>query len=95
METRSQFEIGATDFTNLVRDRLCFEDYDFSKSEQMGPGESMVFKNITNKFDMFDIGDFERWKKGVPIRHGTATLLSRMCADGDLEPGDYIITIDK
>lgn len=77
----------------LVQKNLGFGRYEFVAVEMGHNDTDYYFPETTGALDEHEKEQIEAWKNGKFVPNSTTAILDKLCSDGVIEPGNYMITV--
>jgi hypothetical protein len=93
MKKKSIIEITDRELDELVFKKLGYKNYNFVPVEECGNDSSHQFNSIDGKLDKAELKFFDRWEQCEFVHYSNGTVLNKLCADGHIEKGDYVVTV--
>lgn len=92
MKKKSIIEITDRELDNLVHDKLGYKEYEFVPVEECGNDSDHSF-DVDGKLDKWGLETLEKWKNGQFVHYSNGIVLNKLCADGHIEKGEYIVKV--
>jgi hypothetical protein len=90
-EKKVMFKVEESDLTRFVQE-VYDENYEFVAVEECGNDSSHTFR-VTGVINKYDETDAKKIRDGdIPI-YSNGLLLDVLCADGYIEPGEYVVEV--
>ena len=84
--------VDYSDLEDFVKQVYKAEDYDFVATEECGNDSQHSF-SIDGKISKSDQKDADQIRQGIINSYQNYLLLNTLCADGYIEPGEYLIEV--
>ncbi len=87
-------EVDYTEVERFTMEKYPFiKDYEFACVQESGNDTSYTF-NVNGKLDKWDLEDWDKIKSsGTVHNYRNRLVLNKLCADGHIEPGEYLIKV--
>jgi len=92
MKKKSIIEISYKELEKLVKEKLGYKNYCFVAVEECGNDSDHQF-DVDGEIDDFDLEDIKSWEEGKFVNYSNGIILNKLCADGHIEKGDYVVTV--
>lgn len=90
---KQMIEVNYSDLERAIEKHFGFKEYCIPAAEEVGNDTSLTYR-IDGKLDPWELKDLEEMKAcGGNKNWRTQMLMNALCADGILEPGEYVINI--
>lgn len=88
------FKCDASEIEALAVKAYGMTEYNFASCEESGNDSSHEF-TVTNRVDRTEQDDWDDavQSKGASLRYNTYLLLDRLCSDGHLDEGEYVVRV--
>jgi len=85
-------EVDYQDLESLIREVYGKPDYDIVADEEWNNDSDHTF-TVEPKLDMYQTQDIEQFKATGEAMYRLGTILDDLCANGHIEPGEYLISV--
>ncbi len=87
-------EVDYNEVENLVMEKYPWATkYDFPCMQETSNDTSHTF-DIDGELDEYDLKDWEELKKNNGyLNYRNSLILNKLCADGHIEPGEYLVNV--
>jgi hypothetical protein len=90
-EKKVMFKVEEGDLTRFVQ-QVYDENYEFVAVEECGNDSSHTF-SVTGIINEYDAGAAKTIRNGEVPTYRNGLLLDVLCADGYIEPGEYVVEV--
>lgn len=92
MEKVTIIKTDYNEIEDLLDQHYGITHYEVVAAEELGNGSNLDY-DIDGKLDKWELEDFEEIQNGKFLLHRTRILINKLCADGYIEAGNYIINV--
>jgi hypothetical protein len=94
MKTKTVTEIEYHELEDLVKEKLGYKNYSFVAVEECGNDSSHEF-TVEKGFEdsEYDKEQIEKWEKGEFVQFSNHVILNKLCMEGHIPAGNYIVQV--
>lgn len=94
MKIKTITEITYDELEKLVKEKLGYKDYNFGAVQECGNDSSHQF-TVEKEFEdeEYDQETIEQWEKGEFVNYSNGIILNKLCKEGHIPEGNYLVTV--